>query len=211
MRGYELVTSPASDDVPVGASKLGGRPDLPPGEPWPSRDGRPLSFVVQVDLATADTGGVLPPDGLLSFFYDAVEQPWGFEEGDDAGTVVRWTPPGTALERREFPDDLDELEARFDEMRVELTPATPAEDDDDVEEDDEVDDDEDEPLVHRLLGAPDEIQEELDDAGTLLFQVDSDDGAAMMWGDGGRLYVFLPPDALARRDWTAAHTVLQCH
>lgn len=201
MTAFELVTSPAQD-IPVGASKLGGRADLPPGEPWPSRDGRPLSFVVQVDLATVDTAGVLPADGLLSFFYDAVEQPWGSEDGDASGTAVRWTAGGTPLERREFPGDLDAFDGRFDPMRVAVEPfgERTGEDDEDGDE-----------VVHRLLGTPDVIQNELDDEGTLLFQIDSDEDAAMMWGDGGRLYVFLSPDALARRDWSAARTVLQCY
>jgi uncharacterized protein YwqG len=190
---FELLTGPAYD-VPVGASKMGGRPDLPPGEPWPTRDGRPLSFVVQVDLATVDTAGVLPPDGLLSFFYDAVDQPGGYEEGDESGTVVRWTLGGTPLERRDFPDDLNPFDGRFDAMRVAVAEVG-----------------EGVAATHRLLGTPDAIEEDLDDAGTLLFQIGTDDAGEMTWGDGGALYVFLPPDALARREWGAARTVLQSH
>lgn len=185
---FELLTAPAYD-IPVGASKIGGRADLPPGEPWPSFDGHSLSFVAQVDLATVDTGGVLPADGLLQLFYDAGDLPYDDEEG----TVVRWTPSGTPLERREFPDDLDLFEECFDAVRVTIAPAG------------------DEPVLHRLLGTPDAIQGDLGDRGTLLFQIGSDDDAEMMWGDGGAIYVFLAPDALARRDWGAARTVLDCY
>jgi uncharacterized protein YwqG len=43
----------AADDaeIPVGATKFGGSPDLPAGTPWPMRDRRPLGFVGQVALA----------------------------------------------------------------------------------------------------------------------------------------------------------------
>src|SRR5437870_1820334 len=36
--------------IPVGASKLGGGPDLPPGTSWPAIDGNPLSFLGQFNL-----------------------------------------------------------------------------------------------------------------------------------------------------------------
>lgn len=194
MVAFEILTGRTYDDeLPVGTSRMGGRPDLPPGEPWPSCDGWPLSFLVQVDLATVDTGGVLPSDGLLSLFYDAVEMPWGGDEGDEDGTVVRWTPAGTPLERRDFPDDLDEDDGRFDPLRVAIAPAG------------------EQRVLHRLLGTPDWVQTDLTGRGTLLFQIGSDDDAGMSWGDGGALYVFLPPDALARRDWSAARTVLDCY
>ena len=68
----------ASDDagaaahIEVGASKLGGSPDLAADTPWPRREGRPLAFVAQIDLAEVavdlEEGGPLPPKGLLSLF-----------------------------------------------------------------------------------------------------------------------------------------------
>jgi alpha-tubulin suppressor-like RCC1 family protein len=56
----------------LGATKLGGRPDLRSRSRWQTRNGRPLAFVAQVDLAQAaplDRTGLLPRAGLLSFFY----------------------------------------------------------------------------------------------------------------------------------------------
>lgn len=91
-------------------TRLGGRPLLAPGEPWPTRDGgRPLCFVAQVDCAEiADLvpGAGLPADGLLSFFYDALEQPWGFEPADAQGWSVRHHA-GVGLQERDFPRGLD--------------------------------------------------------------------------------------------------------
>lgn len=44
----------------------------------------------------------------------------------------------------------------------------------------------------------------------LLLQIDSDDNAGMMWGDVGRLYVWIRRDDLKRRDFSRAWVVLQC-
>jgi uncharacterized protein YwqG len=92
-----LLATPLDDDPPIGRSKLGGRPDLPAGTPWPTcriempapsdafLKARPderrlppggivhLSFVGQIDLEEVrpfDTESRLPPAGLLSFFYN---------------------------------------------------------------------------------------------------------------------------------------------
>ena len=73
-----------SDDRP-GGSKLGGTPDLPAGFDWPvntnpdnyhpEATGRPLDFLLQLDLAdvaphaaAADLGDALPTTGRLVFF-----------------------------------------------------------------------------------------------------------------------------------------------
>jgi hypothetical protein len=63
----QLETVPGDDTAGrVGASRLGGEPDLPPGEPWPEWQGTPMSFLVQIDLATVaglPGADVLPSDG----------------------------------------------------------------------------------------------------------------------------------------------------
>lgn len=56
----------------IGASKIGGLPDLPEGVAWPEVRGYPLSFVAQVNLADVglyDEEQILPVQGLLSFFF----------------------------------------------------------------------------------------------------------------------------------------------
>jgi hypothetical protein len=61
----------ADDALPIGASHLGGEPDLPDGSSWPHADGFPMSFVAQLrldEVAPFDRERELPDAGLLSFF-----------------------------------------------------------------------------------------------------------------------------------------------
>lgn len=68
--------------VPLGASRLGGIPDLPLDFTWPTGpQGEALAFLGQINLQ--DAAGIpcetpLPERGQLYFFYDAQEQPWGY-------------------------------------------------------------------------------------------------------------------------------------
>jgi len=85
--------------IPVGASKVGGRPDVPAGFEWPCWRGSPLSFLCQVNLS--DIGDLpaaadLPKDGLLSFFYDAQQRAWGLEPADAGAWLVEWFPDDPA-------------------------------------------------------------------------------------------------------------------
>src|SRR5690349_9472929 len=89
-----------------GESKLGGLPDLPRDFIWPQWNGTPLDFLLQVNLAEAarhDPSSPLPQSGLLSFFYDLKEQPWGFDPKQLGGFRVCYTPDGVSLEQRAVP------------------------------------------------------------------------------------------------------------
>lgn len=99
--GVAILREVAEEDaIPIGASKLGGRPDLPAAAAWPARDGRPLAFIGQIDLAgVPDVEPSLPRSGLVLFFYDAVNQPWGFDLKDKGAAHVVYVPPGAALKR----------------------------------------------------------------------------------------------------------------
>ena len=75
----------------VGASKLGGVPDLPPGTNWPQWKGLPQSFIAQIrmdDVRPYDTNGLLPHSGMLWFFYDAQQQTFGADPADLGGWRV---------------------------------------------------------------------------------------------------------------------------
>lgn len=81
------LTSHPTDDknIAIGASKLGGIPDLSSGFAWPIWKNIPLSFVAQLNLEQAsqfDSGKVLPAHGLLTFFYDANQQHFGSDPVD---------------------------------------------------------------------------------------------------------------------------------
>ena len=102
--------------IPVGASKMGGSPDLPEDVAWfrnPKTD-IPLSFVAQVNLAEAaqyDREHKLPERGMLYSFYDcsADGMPWGFDPEDGSGWAVYYhdgDPSG--ISRREAPEDLEQ-------------------------------------------------------------------------------------------------------
>lgn len=72
--------------------------------------------------------------------------------------------------------------------------------------------------AHQLLGYPDAVQFDMtnelpDIAGEwiLLFQLDSDSAAAIEWGDGGRLYFWIPTLDLAEHRFDRVRLLEQCH
>lgn len=94
----------------VGASRIGGRPDLPPETEWPDFEGFWLSFIAQINLAELRPSPVareLPATGVLSFFCIHDEEiPEGqYEEGSFR---VLYHPDTGALARRDFPEGLAE-------------------------------------------------------------------------------------------------------
>jgi uncharacterized protein YwqG len=118
----ELDLEASTDDaIPVGATKLGGRPDLSDASLWPkTKDGRWIAFVAQINLNQMSEfrlGEELPRNGLLSFFAD-VEEYRNFMDGtihdyltgykqDDADQWrVLYESDLSALHRAEFPADL---------------------------------------------------------------------------------------------------------
>lgn len=106
--------------MPLGASRIGGPADLPPGMDWPRREEGPLALIAQLrlsEIAPLDSEGLLPPRGSLLFFYDAVEQPWGMGPADATGWRVLFTEEDR-LVRTQAPDDLDEA-GRFPLCAVE--------------------------------------------------------------------------------------------
>lgn len=97
----------ADNAIPIGHSKFGGAPDLPPEVEWPSWLGRPFGFFGQINLAEVapfDIQGELPSHGVLAFFgrfFDESTKSNGEEIKvlyfEDSGLVR--TPPPAGVER----------------------------------------------------------------------------------------------------------------
>ncbi|GCE11035.1 YwqG family protein [Tengunoibacter tsumagoiensis] len=98
-----------SDDavIPCGATKFGGGPDLAAGQEWPERQGKPLPFLAQLDLAALipyDMHHVLPRTGRLSFFFDVD----AYYDGDGEPRSSTWkvcydTTPLSLVTRHAIP------------------------------------------------------------------------------------------------------------
>lgn len=129
---------PQEGDLAVGASKFGGRPDVPKGFVWPVFETstweddqvkeRPLAFLAQFDcaqLAPLDPEGLLPKEGVLSFFYELGSQRGGFDPKDQGSAQVYWFEG--PLAPAEFPAELEE-EFRLPELAAELSQAADAPD-----------------------------------------------------------------------------------
>lgn len=69
-KAVRLIENP-DKEIKKGSSKLGGQPDLPVGFEWPLCDGKPLTFLAQIDLSEVDpekSGYRLPEKGFLYLF-----------------------------------------------------------------------------------------------------------------------------------------------
>lgn len=109
--GVQLITTPVDDsEAPVGVSKIGGLPDMPPGVDWPTWKGGPLSFVAQLQLSelqASKAGEILPAQGLLYFFYDPEQQAWGYDPTHFGRWAVLYSAcPDSTLARTAAPADL---------------------------------------------------------------------------------------------------------
>jgi uncharacterized protein YwqG len=101
------------DELPLGASRMGGVPDLPQRFEWPRWIGstvdwvpggssvrrikipeKNLHFIAQLHLEELRSYSVckdLPSEGMLYFFYDLDVQPWGYGSEDWLGSRVIFT------------------------------------------------------------------------------------------------------------------------
>jgi uncharacterized protein YwqG len=90
---------------------FGGAPIASNKFEWPRKDGRPLSFIGQIDLSELDLAEAapwLPASGRLLFFYDMDEWPWGFDPKDKGGWAVILDSGKNQLTEVPFPEDLKE-------------------------------------------------------------------------------------------------------
>jgi uncharacterized protein YwqG len=83
------------DEIPLGASRLGGLPDLPADYQWKTYQGKPLTFIGQFrlsEIAPMDTEGILPHKGLLYFFFESIEQASGSDQTERPAWDVLYVP-----------------------------------------------------------------------------------------------------------------------
>lgn len=98
----------SSADASLGASRVGGQPDLPSGVAWPRAGGRPMLFLAQIDCTRAslvDGCALLPRHGWLLFFVadDYVGEPGGARIAGSYGAGFSGAGPGGG----EYSDDDD--------------------------------------------------------------------------------------------------------
>lgn len=200
----KMKTYLVEDDLPLGTSRMGGAPDLPPGAPWPESKGRPMEFLAQIDFAAAAAAYRLPdfPDsGWVALFRDLR----AMEEGDyDDRRQWQWLQfdcPAEILVRNEQPLDVTErfnfCEIIFEpelclpnDVQERFAAADPALEEEIYEYLDNTIWDIRNGPYHRLGGIPMLIQSDIDDyrGWEFLMQIDSDDEVGWMWGDMGRIY-----------------------
>ena len=258
-----VETQPIAEDrMPVGASKIGGCPDLPEGVAWPAWNGVPLSFLAQVrleDVAALDAEHVLPESGLLLFFYDPYQEAWGFDPKDKGRSRVLYAAAAEPLRRAAVPPVMvdggrfnpcsvgfssiltipDSGSRQAVAMKLKYTsPDDPAEQGQYFNLHERMKEAQKAASGHWLLGHPDPVQNEMQlecqlvtngiycgdatrdprskdleegaDDWRLLFQVDTDDNAAMMWGDLGKVYFWIRRQDLAARAFDRTWAILQC-
>jgi uncharacterized protein YwqG len=151
-------------------SRLGGGAALPKGMRWPTWKGRPqalLAHIVLAEAAALDFDHVLPSSGRLLFFYDSEQETWGFDPADRGSWSVAFVeddqptepfvdpgffrsvplslraeidlPPWESLWFESCGLEADEVD-RYMELRTHLSGGD---------------------LIHKLLGHPDPVQNEM--------------------------------------------------
>lgn len=91
-------------------SRFGGLPHMPVDLDWPMHQGEPLAHVATLklsELAPFDSEHLLPPRGLLYFWYIPGDGPWGYDPKDRTSfrvDIVR--DESCLLEQRPLPRNL---------------------------------------------------------------------------------------------------------
>jgi uncharacterized protein YwqG len=143
-----LYQTPCKEnEIKLGQSKIGGRPDLPSSIQWimetnavvtdsiltedkrfinvEETNVKPLSFIAQINLTEVsqfDSENLLPKSGILYFFYSADQQAWGTEYKDkNKFKVLFYEGQLSELKRMAFPPDLCES-SRYKACKVNAKP-----------------------------------------------------------------------------------------
>jgi uncharacterized protein YwqG len=152
-------------------SQCGGSPKVPKSFEWPrTSKGRPLEFLLQIHLEDleefSEISSLLPKRGVLLFFYNSVDQPWGYDPNDADSWRVYYFPDVEELVETEAPEDSEEtLDSIHISWSEELSyPDTASEDTETLAEDEVeqyetfLEDHYQSEPTHRLLGYPQFVQ-----------------------------------------------------
>jgi uncharacterized protein (TIGR02996 family) len=212
----------AADKIlPVGTSKFGGGPDMPPDAAWPEFWQGPLAFLAQFNLADLSASLVcreLPKTGLLSVFCA-----WDEDEGnDDLGDKQTWRlfyfPDPSKLARRLPPEtSFNPCRLAFSETLTMPDRDSPWKRELGLGKDYDIQIAYSEGVSgygegHTLLGYPAPIQNDVLGKKTVrhLLTICSDDDAGWMWGDGGSLYFTITEDDLRKHRFDRVRLEMQC-
>jgi uncharacterized protein YwqG len=111
LRGLERPAAQLVRTDRATSSQIGGVPRTASAFDWPVKDGVPLGFLAQIDLAelaAVQRIDWLPESGDLLFFYDMKEQPWGFDPQYRGAWAVVYLPAAGARTQRAEPARLPE-------------------------------------------------------------------------------------------------------
>lgn len=123
----------SEEELPIGTSKFGGNPDVPKDFKWFYYEGndcsgkilrRPLSFLAQInceEVKKYDEDGLLPPKGIIYFFYELSSMTWGFDPQDKGSAKVFYFDGDiTKLNRAKFPGDMQK-DFKLPEIQIDFS------------------------------------------------------------------------------------------
>jgi uncharacterized protein YwqG len=220
IRPAVLICSERCEDdtsAPLGASRLGGDPDLPRDAMWPTSKGSPLTMLVQLRLSElpAEVRGssiALPPRGMLWFWYlepsDLESTCYGdldgayrviFHPDETTPLVRRKTPEGLVRHHAAMPTmwaapsfcDIDGLHAkewdRYSSFCAEVQREGRSHS---------------QLRGHHHAMYTDQDEGRPDDAELLLQLESEDNGPGWGWGDGGGLFFWIRKSELKKGDFS---------
>ena len=120
LKNFDPFTKVAAELVPTGEgnekfSKFGGLPVVPEGFKWPTYDGEPIPFLLQLDFSEINADGSvpnLPNSGLMYIFVDEFVGDDGWKQK----TKILFFERSAYLKRARKPRDLETV---FNEVYVE--------------------------------------------------------------------------------------------
>jgi uncharacterized protein YwqG len=217
-----------------GKSKLGGMPHISEEIPWPTYNDRPLSFIGQINLNDISIQS-LPDHGILYFFYDMEEQPFGDELDEMGSSKVIYQKNLDTISIRQYPEDLDdeycldETYITFDydvtiptynseEMKSWNLTSTQKENYYDlliaVVDHAAIND-----IIHRMIGYPDEVQGNMEEQcnelfktntkWSLLLQLETNEDINMVFSYG-MIYFWIKEEDLKNLNFNNVWSIVQC-